>query len=63
MSFFKTLLNMVCKKGISISYSDGPAFNPAFQERTDPIDDIIKSKQKNKESGNNELVSKNNTKN
>ena len=51
---FKNLL----KKGFRISYSDGPAFDPADQERTDAMDDIRKSidKRKEKQNGHKEDV-------
>jgi len=34
------------KNGIRIGWNDGRAFDPTDQERTDPIDDIIKEKEK-----------------
>ena len=44
MNFLKNLV-----KGSRIKISIGKPFDSHYQERTDPIDDIIKAKQKEKE--------------
>lgn len=51
---FKGLL----KRGIRIGYSDGPAFDPSTQERTDAMEDIAKGidKRKEQDNGNSKLV-------
>ena len=42
----KDLIKGIFKKGIRIGYSSGPAFDPRDQERTDPMDDFIKQKER-----------------
>lgn len=37
-AFWKGLL----KGGVTLTWSDGPMFDPSTQERTDAVDDIIK---------------------
>jgi len=52
MKILKNIFNWIKDQGITISYSDGPAFDPADQERTDGMEDIRKAKDKRKEQQN-----------
>jgi hypothetical protein len=45
----KDLWGWIKGQDIRIGYSDGPAFDPADQERTDAMEDIRKNKDKRKE--------------
>jgi len=49
ISGLKSLINMVLGKGIRIGYSTGKPFDPRDQERTDPIEDMIKADNKRRE--------------
>jgi hypothetical protein len=41
---FKNILGRIKKKGVRIGFTIGKIFNPAFQERTDPLKDMAKDK-------------------
>lgn len=45
----KKIFDWILRRGISISYSDGEAFDPTYQDRTDGMQDIIKAKEKRDE--------------
>lgn len=38
---FKNIMGRIKKKGVRIGFTIGKIFNPAFQERTDPLKDIM----------------------
>ena len=42
----KDIFKTVLKKGFRIGWSDGPMFDPTYQERTDAVEDLVKSKSK-----------------
>ncbi len=43
---FKELIKSFLCKGFKIGYSSGKSFDPTYQERTDPIKDMIKADKK-----------------
>jgi hypothetical protein len=45
----KKLIEFIKKKGFHIGYSNGKEWDPYYQERTDAMDDIIKSIKKVKQ--------------
>ena len=49
MSILKGLLGMLLKMGIRIGYSTGRPFDPHYQERTDPIKDMVDAENKRRE--------------
>ena len=42
MGWIKETIKNILQNGIRIGYSTGKPFDPTDQERTDPIDDIMK---------------------
>lgn len=43
---FKKFISFLKTSGFMITFRDKPMFHPEFQERTDPIDDLVKQKSK-----------------
>jgi hypothetical protein len=43
-STLKNFFKEIFKKGLMITWSDGPMFDPSTQERTDGLQDLVKQK-------------------
>jgi len=43
-STFKNFFKEIFKKGLMVTWSDGPMFDPSTQERTDGLQDLVKQK-------------------